>query len=168
MEPSIARLLAFEEIRQLAVRYALAIDSRDLDALVELFVADVRVGRERSGRPALRDDFERQLRAVGVTILHVTNHVIDVDGDDRGRGVVYCHGEIEDGERWIHQAILYEDEYARRDGVWLFVRRRHKLWYGVAAPSHPRDQEPAEWPRRQIGRGTLPEEWPTWRRFWQK
>ena len=39
------RLLACEEIRQLAYRYALATDSRDIDALVDLFVEDVRVGR---------------------------------------------------------------------------------------------------------------------------
>src|SRR5262249_40565635 len=36
------RLLAYEEIRQLAARYALAVDARDLDALVELFVDDVK------------------------------------------------------------------------------------------------------------------------------
>lgn len=34
------RLLACEEIRQLAHRHALALDSRDLDAPVALFVGD--------------------------------------------------------------------------------------------------------------------------------
>lgn len=157
-----------EEIRQLAYRYALAVDSRDLESLVSLFVDDVRVGREGLGRTALRADFERQLRAVGTTILQVTNHVIDLDGDDAARGTVYCRGEIELGDQWIHQAILYLDTYSRRDGRWLFVRRIHKLWYGAAAASNPRQQPPAEWPRNQVGRGTLPEEWQTWRDFWKK
>ena len=39
-------LIAHEEIRQLASRYAIALDSRDLDTLVNLFVDDVQVGRK--------------------------------------------------------------------------------------------------------------------------
>ena len=39
----VERLLAYEEIRQLAARYALAVDRRDADTLVGLFVADVRM-----------------------------------------------------------------------------------------------------------------------------
>ena len=35
---AVERLLAHEEIRQLVARYALAVDSRDPDALVQLFV----------------------------------------------------------------------------------------------------------------------------------
>ena len=53
------RLLAYEEIRQLAARYALALDSRNLDDLVALFVDDVQVGRETFGRAALRAEFDR-------------------------------------------------------------------------------------------------------------
>ena len=64
---ALAELLARDEIRQLAHRYAVSIDARDLDALVALFVPDVRVGREASGRDALRADFERQLRGIGVS-----------------------------------------------------------------------------------------------------
>ena len=55
---TVERLLAHEEIRQLAARYALAIDSRDLDSLVGLFVDDVRVGRDERGREALRASFD--------------------------------------------------------------------------------------------------------------
>ena len=40
----VERLLAYEEIRQLVSRYAVATDRRDIDALVGLFVDDVRVG----------------------------------------------------------------------------------------------------------------------------
>ena len=162
------RLLAYESIRQLACRYALAVDSRDLDSLVALFVDDVRVGRDRSGRPALRQDFDRQLRAVGVTILHVTNHVIDLEDDDRATGIVYCRAEIQEGERWITQAIQYRDAYARRDGRWLFVRREHLLWYGAELGQNPLALPPARWPENSTGRGTLPESWETWQRFWKE
>lgn len=164
---ALAGLAARDEIRQLAHRYAAAIDARDLDALVELFLPDVRVGGE-TGRAPLRRDFDRQLRGLGVTILFVGNHVIDFDGDDRARGIVYCKAELEDGERWIHQAIQYRDRYERRDGRWLFARRHHLLWYGVEAERNPLDQSPANWPERHTGRGTIPESWESWQRFWRE
>ena len=164
---ALARLLARDEIRQLAHRYAVAVDARDLDALVALFCPDVRVGREASGREALRRDFERQLGAIGVSILFVGNHVIDFDDDERASGIVYCAAQIQNGERWIRQAIRYDDRYVLRDGAWLFARRKHLLWYGVEEPRNPLLQPPAEWPRSHTGRGTLPESLDTWQRFWQ-
>ena len=168
MDP-LSRLLAREEIRELAHRYAVAVDARDLDALVLLFAPDVRVGRESSGREALRRDFERQLGAIGVSILFVGNHVIDFDAADEARasGIVYCAAQIQDGERWIRQAIRYDDSYVRRDGAWLFARRKHQLWYGAVEPQNPLLQPPAEWPKHHVGRGTLPEVLPTWGRFWE-
>ena len=43
----IDRLESLDEIRQLAAKYSLALDMRDLDALVNLFPEDVRVGATR-------------------------------------------------------------------------------------------------------------------------
>ena len=163
---ALARLLARDEIRELAHRYAVALDARDLDALVALFVEDVRVGREASGRDALRRDFDRQLRAIGVSILFVASQVVDFDDADHARGIVYCLAEIADADRWIRQAIRYDDSYARRDGRWLFVRRRHRLFYGEEQPTNPMSQPPAHWPRSHTGRGTLPDELESWQRFW--
>lgn len=163
---TVDRLVAHEQIRQLASRYAVAIDSRDLDALVALFVDDVRVGRSARGRDALRASFDESLRAIGVSILNVGTHVIDLVDDDHATGTVYCHGEIQDGERWIHQAIVYRDTYERRDGAWLFVRRIHELFYGAEVGVNPLGLPPANWPEHHDGRGTLPERWDTWREFW--
>lgn len=163
---TVDRLVAHEEIRQLASRYAVAIDARDLDALVALFVDDVRVGRSARGRDALRASFDESLRAIGVSILDVGTHVIDLVDDDHATGTVYCHGEIQDGERWIHQAIVYRDTYERRDGAWLFVRRIHELFYGAEVGVNPLGLPPANWPEHHDGRGTLPERWDTWREFW--
>jgi ketosteroid isomerase-like protein len=162
----LARLVAKEEIRELAYRYAQALDLRDLDALVDLFVDDVHVGSER-GRDALRRDFDRQLRAIGVSILFVGNHVIELDDELHASGVVYCRAEIQEGERWITQAIQYRDRYERRDGRWRFVRRRHLLWYGAEPGQNPLELPPANWPEHSTGRGTLPESEPSWRRFWK-
>ena len=162
----IERLLAHDQIRLLVSRYAVAIDSRDLDTLISLFVDDVQVGRNSFGRSALRTSFHDSLSSVGVTILAVTTQVIDVVDTDRATGVVYCAGQVQEDERWVHQSILYRDTYARRDGEWLFVRRVHELFHGIAAPSSPLDQDPANWPERSFGRGTAPESFPTWGRFW--
>ena len=164
----VQRLIAYEEIRQLASRYALALDSRDLDALVGLFVDDVQVGRQGTGREILRADFDRQLHQVGITILHVTGHVIDVDNEDHASGVVSCRGEVQVDDRWITQAIQYRDSYERRKGRWYFARREHLLWYGAEVGENPLLLPPANWPERHTGRGTLPESLESWQRFWNR
>jgi hypothetical protein len=163
-----AALAAHEAIRQLAARYALAVDRRDLDTLCSLFVTDVDCGAAGTGRGALRDTFEVSLREVGITVLHVGTQVIDLDGDDRATGVVYCHGEVQDGDRWIHQAIVYDDAYRRDGGRWFFVRRCHRLVYGAEVGVNPLTLPEAHWPARPDGRGVLPEAWPTWQRFWAR
>jgi len=168
------KLLAYQEIRQLASRYAICVDARDLEGLVRLFVPDVRVGGGRQGRDALRADFDQSLRSVGITFLNIGSHGIDLavgtDDPDRATGIVYCRGEIQDGglesERWIVQAIQYHDSYARRDGEWLFVRRRHCLVYGSEAGTNPLTLPPADWPARQTGLGSHPHVLPSWKRFW--
>jgi ketosteroid isomerase-like protein len=161
----VAWLVAHEQIRQLASRYANALDARDIDTLVDLFVDDVRVGRDLVGHDALRASFTEQLRDLGVTILLVGNHVIDVVDEDHATGIVSCRGEIEMGEQWVVQAIQYHDTYARRDGVWLFVRRRHLLFYGADMLTRPIGLPLAHWPARAIGKGELPEILPTWEAF---
>ena len=46
----IDRLESLDEIRQLAAKYSLALDMRDMDAMVNLFPEDVRVGKDKVGR----------------------------------------------------------------------------------------------------------------------
>jgi hypothetical protein len=154
-----------DEIRQLAYRYAWALDTRDLDAAADLFVPDL--------RDRVRDQFETSMRGVGVTILFVGNHLVDFDADDEARGLVYCRGYIEtrDGSepgRNIEQAILYRDRYRRADGAWRFVGRKHELWYGVETAERPLHQRAAEWPRHHDGVGTVPYGEPTWQAFWAR
>ncbi len=152
----VAWLVANEEIRQLASRYAVALSHRRFDELVELFVPDVRVGRDGRGRAALRDDFERQLAPLGRVILQVTNHVIDVVDADSATGVVGSRGELELGADWVVQVIEYRDTYRRHEGHWLFERRRHHLWYGAPLGTSPIGLPPANWPQRAVGTGDLP------------
>ena len=162
---ALAQLLARDQMRQLAERYALAVDCRDFDSLVALFIPDVHCGRLGTGREALRQSFVNQMRPGGRGVMLVANHVIDFDDDEHAHGVVYGIAEATMPEGWVRQAIQYHDSYELRDESWLFVRRKHLLWYGVVLPYNPMEQPPAEWPKRQIGRGTVPDCWESWRRF---
>jgi ketosteroid isomerase-like protein len=152
---TVERLLAYEEIRQLAYRYAYALDRRDLDALVALFVEDVRASATESGHAALKASFEASLAPLGTTILSVSNHVIDLAGDT-ATGAVYCSAEIEQGEHWLRQRICYEDRYRKTDAGWRFVRRNHLLFYSAPMGVDPRTLPLANWPASNVGMGSLP------------
>jgi ketosteroid isomerase-like protein len=164
----VERLVARDEIRDLAHRYAYAVDHRDIDMLVSLYVPDVRVGGDGRGHEALRRFWVDALREIGVSILFVGNHLIEIESERRASGTVYCIARIEDHGRWIEQAIRYDDDYERHDDRWLFVRRRHRLWYGVERASNPLDQPPAHWPVNQVGRGTVPDDTASWTAFWRE
>lgn len=162
----VAWLVAHEDIRQLASRYAIFYGARDVDRLVDLFVPDVRVTRDESGHDALRTAFVGQFRSLGRTILQVSNHLIDVPSAAEATGVVSCRGEIEDAAgAWIIHQIQYHDTYRCVDGRWLFVKRRHLLWYGHDMPNPPVGLAPANWPVNQTGRGELPECLETWQNW---
>ena len=54
LEARIDRLESLDSIRQLAAKYALSLDMRDLDAHVNLFAEDIRVSRDFTGRAHLK------------------------------------------------------------------------------------------------------------------
>ena len=57
IEQRLERLESKDAIKELASKYALALDVRDLDSLVNLFHEDVRVGKKGRGRLALKQWF---------------------------------------------------------------------------------------------------------------
>ena len=61
LEQRIDRLESLDEIRQLVARYALSLDMRDLDAHVNLFAPDIRVGNDQCHRGQRSADDERCL-----------------------------------------------------------------------------------------------------------
>ena len=134
----IERLEAIEAIRQLASRYALAIDVRDLDALMELFVEDVQVGKDRVGRAALKEWFDIILRTrIKQTAHIVMNHVIEFESEESAYGVVYCRAEHELDEHFVVQQMQYWDTYVRREGIWYFQRRIPLAWYATDVLDRP-------------------------------
>jgi hypothetical protein len=165
-EPTVERLWAVHEIRQLAYRYAYAFDSRDVPALRSLWLeTDRPLPYPHIDVHTIRGDFDRWLDGLGPTVLSVTNHIIDLHDADSASGVVYCTAQIDLGETFVEQAVLYQDDYARHDGAWLFRSRRHLLWFGEERADNPFRLPPADWPASPVGRGTLPDELESYRRF---
>jgi hypothetical protein len=167
-EERLDRLESIEQIRQLAHRYALAVDTRNLDDLVELFVEDVQVGRNKRGREAMKAWFAQSLSRFGDTIHFVGNHVIDFIARDQARGVVTCRDELEIDQEWRVGFIQYWDEYTRRDGHWRFSRRRLHRWYMVDACERPSHGAGLETDKKSLGVGQLPDAWPSWAKFWEE
>jgi len=159
------RIEARLDIGQLAVRYAFAVDSRDLDALVALYVDDVtRPDVVGVGREPLRRHFEKVLRGFYRTMHQILGHQIDLVAPDRATGKVYCRAEHERGDEWMVLGLCYEDDYERRDGTWYFARRALRPLYRYYAADRPR--APFIEPEEASMRSTLPGAWPTWSAFW--
>jgi hypothetical protein len=167
-EDRIDRLESLAAIQQLAVRYAAAVDSRDLDALVALFSPDVQVGQETRGRAALKSWFAEILTRMRVSIHFVANHVVDFHDADHAAGLVYCRDELErpaTGE-WQIGALQYADDYVRIDGEWCFLRRRFRRWYLADALTRPGHALGVNVGHDPLPAGVLPDEFPTWSAFW--
>jgi SnoaL-like domain len=166
LEERVARNEAVDQIRQLASRYALAVDTRNLDDLGALFVEDVRVGKDAYGREAIKEWYGRSLETIGATIHFVGNHVIDFVGPDEASGVVTCHEELEINGGWHIGKIQYWDSYVRRDDKWYFKRRKLQRWYMVDALTRPSHGAGVNADSVRLKTGLLPDAWPSWGRFW--
>jgi len=154
-------------IRQLPARYALAVDARDLDAWVALFVEDVDCGKYGRGREALRRFIDPNVRTFYRSHHQICGQVIDFVDADHATGTVYCRAEHEAGRHWIVMAICYFDSYERRAGHWYFTRRREKHWYSTDILERPTGPNFQRWELWKDRRPELPHAFPSWRAFWQ-
>lgn len=153
-------------IQQLPINYALAVDGRDIDAWVELFVDDVDCGPAGKGREALRGTIEGPLATFYRSIHQICGHQIEFTDADHANGKVYCRAEHEDAGKWIVMAICYFDDYERRGEKWYFVRRRERHWYAVDTQERPAPPF-ALW-ESHPNPPKLPAAFPQWSAFWDK
>src|SRR5690606_2278825 len=94
VEERLDRLESIEAIRQLAGRYSLSLDMRDLDAHVNLFAPDIQVGRGMTGRAHLKQWLDDTLRLQFTgTSHHLGQHLIEFIDADNAVGVVYSKNE---------------------------------------------------------------------------
>jgi hypothetical protein len=143
-------------IRKLPHEYADSVLTHDAERMVSLWAKDV--------EPATPPDFDftwatkisARWPEWGITMLHVTTHSITFDTHDRAHGRVMCIVQMDAGQTgFVDQTIVYEDDYVQRDDVWLFARRRHRLWFGSTRTPHPLQQAASLWPQNLLGVGTL-------------
>jgi SnoaL-like domain len=165
LQDRIERIEAQLAIGQLPIRYALAVDARDLDTWVGLFVPDVDLGRHGRGREALRSLIEPQLRWFYRSVHQICGHRIELIDADTARGAVYCRAEHEVEDRWIVMAICYFDDYRRVGGEWLFARRAERHWYAADVNERPQAVGFDSWGTSPAP-PALPHRFETWSRFW--
>lgn len=178
LEERIERLEALDAIRQLPAKYALALDMRDMDAMVSLFPADVRVGKGASGREALRAYMDTTLRAPFTgTSHHIGGHIIEFDDAGHAHGIVYSKNEHETpvaggaGE-WVIMQMMYVDDYIRADGPdgprWYFSRRLPLYWYATDLNKPPMGAEKMRWPGTDPAAGNFHKLFPSYEEFWAR
>ena len=168
------RLESLEEIRQLPAKYALALDMRDMDAMVGLFCADVRVGKQASGREALRAYMDMTLRSPFTgTSHHIGGHIIEMDDADNAHGIVYSKNEhetpVEGGEdEWVIMQMMYVDDYQRQGGQWFFRRRLPLYWYASDLNKPPVGENKMRWPGGEWSEGNFHKLFPSFAEFWNR
>ena len=150
------RMLAREAIRELPLRYAKAIEQRDVEAMVDLFASAARFGVYGTGRDGCRRLMTDLMVDSLFAAILVTNHLIELDDDEHAHGEVWalCYAQSDAG--FVEQLLRYEDRYELEDGAWRFLHRKHRLWYGQMRDASPFDQDPADWPDSQVGVGDIP------------
>ena len=174
LEERIDRLESLDAIRQLPAKYALALDMRDMDAMVSLFVEDVRVGKDASGRLALRAYMDRTLRSPFTgTSHHIGGHVIEFDDADHAHGVVYSKNEhetpVEGGaDEWVIMQMMYVDDYVRRDGSWHFARRLPLYWHATDLNKPPVGDRKMRWPGTEWVEGNFHKLFPSYDEYWAR
>jgi hypothetical protein len=172
MDP-IGELVARDRIQQLAQRYALAVDGKDLDGVAALFVEDVDNGRYGAGRDGVKTFYDRALREFHCSMHLVGNHVIEFDDDDHAHGVVYCRAQhhVLEPEHWYDYALAYWDTYERVGDEWLFRRRSLKSWYrqDIGHPEHAGERVVSDPAAGGSMRGTqMPDAFATFGAFWSR
>lgn len=155
-------------IQQLPSRYALAVDSRNLDAWVNLFVEDVDCGRHGKGREALKRFIDPAVRTFYRSHHQICGHVIDFIDDEHATGKVYCRAEHEERGQWYVMLICYFDTYERRQGRWYFAKRSEKHWYSTDILERPTGPNFQRWPAWASRKPALPHAFPTWNEFWSQ
>jgi uncharacterized protein (TIGR02246 family) len=165
----IERLEALDEIRQLAAKYSLALDMRDMDAMVGLFAHDVRVGKDASGRQALRAYMDGTLRSPFTgTSHHIGGHIIEFDDADHAHGIVYSKNEHETGDEWVIMQMMYADNYVRQNGRWHFARRLPLYWYATDLNKPPIGDNKMRWPGTDWVEGNFHKLFPSFAEFWER
>ena len=172
IEERLDRMESLAAIRQLPHRYGVAIDSRDMDMMVDLFVPDVRVGKDETGREALKRWYterrwphpRRRCASSGTTWSTSTTPTTPT-------AVVYCHDELDqpDEGRVGHRGCCStgtptpgSTASGTSSGA---SSTAGTSWTGCRRPSHGAgvDARPG-----RLSTYLLPDAYPSWAAYWAR
>ena len=137
-----------QEVADVIVRCATALDTHDAELLLSCFTADaeLQVDRAPVTSPAEFAERAKRLRTLAVVQHFVSNIAVELAGD-RAASRSYClvmqaHGQDE-GRKTLLTGGIYEDELAKTVAGWQISRRRFtSLWAvegtNVVTPTHDR------------------------------
>jgi ketosteroid isomerase-like protein len=124
------RLADLDAIRTLTARYGLAVDSFDLEGVMDVYADDATLDLtslgmpKLEGRAALREFYDGSIQGMEHQIHIVTNHVIELDGGDAAHGTHYvlANAHLKDGTKILVHG-LHTDTYTRTDSGWRVATR---------------------------------------------
>ena len=159
----LARLEDRARIQDLIAAYAIAVDDRDLDAVVSMFTEDgefVRSGVTSRGRDAIRAFYRDAMDRYILTLHQPLSDLLSLDGD-HARGLLTGRAELALDGTLVLASYRYADEYVRRGEDWFFARRDLRFHYavpveelndGICSPERVR------WPGTPPRQGDLPQD----------
>ena len=125
-----------DEIRNLAVRYSLAIDDGHLDVVAAMFAPDAtfaaRYGEPLRGREAIAGFLTANAAGQEASHHSVGGHLVAADGDDTAVGIVQVAAVLDKGGETLRLALRCHDRYRRLEGKWLFAHRGIAVRYAEA------------------------------------
>ncbi len=160
-----------EELRELHLRYSMAIDDRRIDDLVECFAPEGQLGHNDaavSGRAAIAEFYTERLSRYGPTFHYPHGSLYEIDGDV-ATGTILGHSELAIDGEMFQVALRYLDDYAR-DGRWMIARRRIATLYFSPVADLPGifgDELRLRWPGAPR-RADLPEGEASWIEFHER
>ena len=135
-------LVEIEAIKQLKYAYARLLDTKRWDELAELLAPDATAAYgggnlNFTGRDAIME-FLRSVLASETTLTthNMSQPEIEVLSPDRARGTWRLHDEVilVEGATYVRGASIYEDEYRKVDGSWLFSHTGYKRLFEEMGP----------------------------------
>ena len=142
------RLVDREDLRDLALRYCLALDDRDWQTMAGLFATEAGFAGAR-GPEAIITRLRAGREAHGRTIHTPTGQLVQFESPTDASGIVLTLALLDTGGQTTAAAMRCEDSYIREDGRWLFARRRVHYQFALGWADMARamtDEFPVRWP----------------------
>lgn len=146
MDPVLQKLSDHRAIVDVTVAYTYALDTKDWDALDEVFVPDATAFLTESleGRDAIKARVRRALEPMDTSQHMISNHQIVIDGD---QATCRCYLQAQHVRQAAHGspnfvvAGRYDDWLVRTPSGWRIVRRELSIMWTDGNPAVARERD---------------------------